>query len=532
MADSNDKRFRALIENSADAIALFSADATWEYASPSTERLLGYHPDTLIGRNGFDLVHPDDTESATRLLIECLQKPHQLVVGELRLRRQDGTWLWIEMRGQNLLAEPTVEAIVVNYQDITEKKAAIADRLRLEADLERHIEQLRAANQSKDEFLAMLGHELRNPLSAVRNAVATASLDESRRTRALEIACRQVDQLGRLIDDLLDVARITQGRITLHTERVSLVQVLERAVESTRSLIDSRGLPLVTSLAPEPIGVEADPVRLEQVFVNLLSNAAKYSVTGGRIDLVAEQCGEEAVVRIRDAGIGIAPEMLPRIWDLFTQGDPGLDRAQGGLGIGLTVVRRLVDLHGARIEAHSEGVGKGAEFVVVFRALPPLIEDGRPVVRVEEPRPRRVHILVVEDNPDAAESLTMLLELFGHSVRTVSDGMAALAAVRAKVPDVMLVDIGLPDMDGHEVARRVRSDPELDHIVLVALTGYGREEDKAHAKAAGFAHHLVKPVNPEALSALLANGGPTEPRPPSVQNDGEVVRGAHAIIGR
>lgn len=380
-------------------------------------------------------------------------------------------------------------------------------------------EDAEASNRAKDEFLAMLGHELRNPLSAVRNAVATASLDESRRPRALEIARRQAEQLGRLIDDLLDVARITQGRITLRKERVHLNVIIDRAVEATRSFIESRGLRLTIAVASDPIRLEADPARLEQVVANVLTNAAKYTEAGGRIDLTVERQGEEALVRVRDTGIGIAAEMLPRIWDLFTQADRAPDRAQGGLGIGLTVARRLVELHGGHVEAHSEGLGKGAAFVVRLPALPPsTTEEARPAALAEVIPQKMARVLLVEDSPDAAESTTMLLELLGHRVRAVHDGVTALDAARANVPDVMIVDIGLPGMDGYEVARCVRRDPDLKQVVLVALTGYGREEDKQQALLAGFDYHLVKPVSPDALNGLVSRLGKpeTEKKPPTV----------------
>jgi PAS domain S-box-containing protein len=382
---------------------------------------------------------------------------------------------------------------------------------RMQADLA-----LREADRRKDEFLAMLGHELRNPLAAVRNAVAIASLDETRRTPALDIARRQVEQLGRLVDDLLDVARITQGRILLRKERVYLAPIIERAIESIRSFIESRGLHLAVAFPSEPIRIEADPARLEQVFLNLLSNAGKYTNVGGRIDVITARDGDDAVVRIRDTGIGIAAEMLPRLWDLFAQADRSLDRRQGGLGVGLTIARRLIEQHGARIEAHSEGVGKGAEFVVIFPALPARTEDALGPAPTAPTTQRRARILVVEDNPDAADSLMMLLELLGHRVRVAYDGIAALELARANVPDVMLIDIGLPGMDGHEVARRVRRDPALKDIVLVAMTGYGREEDKREALTAGFDYHLVKPVDPDALHGLVAQLGKDDPNTPRI----------------
>jgi PAS domain S-box-containing protein len=395
-----------------------------------------------------------------------------------------------------------------------------AERVALSVERAARIEALQSrdrleiSNRRKDEFLAMLSHELRNPLSAVHNALIAASLDESRRPRALEIARRQTDQLGRLIDDLLDATRLTQGRITLRKERVSVTQILERAIESTRSIVEAGNLYLTVTVAQETLQVEADPTRLEQIFVNLLSNAAKYTEAGGRIDVIAESRKDEVSVHFRDTGIGIAPEMLPFIWDLFTQAESGLGRAQGGLGIGLTVARRLVELQGGRIQAHSEGLGKGAEFLVCLPLIP-AISEGRDLIAAT---PRMVQqcasILLVEDNHDAAESLTILLELLGHRMRVVHDGMAAMEAARSNLPDVMLVDIGLPGMDGYEVARQVRLEPNLKRVTLIALTGYGHKEDKRRAMAAGFDYYLVKPVNTELLQKLLApirGDGPEKP---------------------
>ncbi len=364
---------------------------------------------------------------------------------------------------------------------------------------------LRDTDRRKDEFLAMLGHELRNPLSAVRNAVAIASLDQAQRNRALEIARRQTDQLGRLIDDLLDVARVTQGRISLRKERVPLAEIIRRAIDGTQSFIAERSVTLETLISPEQMLLDADSARLEQVFVNLLTNAGKYTDSGGRIRLSTQREGATVAVRIRDNGIGISPELLPRIWDLFAQANRSLDRSQGGLGIGLTITRRLVELHGGRVEAHSDGIGKGAEFIVV---LPLAAADTVAQSAEHSPRGevgRSVRILLVEDNADAAETMTIWLELLGHRVISAADGLTGLAIARSDVPDIILVDIGLPGIDGYEVARRVRCEAGLKDVVLVALTGYGREEDKLNAIAAGFDYHLVKPVDPDRLSGLVAN---------------------------
>ena len=383
-------------------------------------------------------------------------------------------------------------------------EAETAERKRAEEELKRRLEQLAEADRRKDEFLAMLGHELRNPLSAIRNALVSARLDASRRDRALEIACRQADQLGRLVDDLLDMARITRGTIKLRTRRVRFPDIVARAVETARQLIEERAHSVTLSLPDDDdLPVEADPPRLEQVIVNLVSNAARYTPPGGCIEIVARRDAGEAVLRVRDDGVGIAPEMLSRVFDLFAQADRALDRAQGGLGIGLTVVRRLVELHGGRVEAGSAGAGKGAEFVVRLPVLPLTRLDAVAGVGPEAIPERRARVLVVEDNVDAAESLVMLLELFGHDVWVVHDGGTAITMAQRHVPDLMLIDIGLPGMDGYELARRIRCQPELDGVRLAALTGYGREEDRQRALAAGFEQHLAKPIEISALRRLL-----------------------------
>jgi signal transduction histidine kinase/CheY-like chemotaxis protein/CHASE3 domain sensor protein len=364
--------------------------------------------------------------------------------------------------------------------------------------------ELRRANEAKDDFLAMLGHELRNPLAAVRTAVSVARLDDRRRPHALELAGRQTDQLVRLVDDLLDVARITRGRITLRRRPVSLAAVVQGAVEATQTALDDRHQQVHLSLPADPLEVNADPTRLEQILVNLLENAAKYTPSSGHVTVRVGREGEEAVVRVRDSGMGITPELLPHVFDLFAQGERPLDRAPGGLGIGLTLVRRLVELHDGRVEASSEGPGRGSEFVVRLPALRrPATTAPRERRDVPE-RPERVRVLIVEDNHDTADSLAMLLETIGHDVRVAYDGERALELAAGDPPDVMLVDIGLPGMDGYEVSRRVRQDPRLTHVLLVALTGYGRAQDRERALAAGFQHHLVKPVDADALNALVA----------------------------
>jgi PAS domain S-box-containing protein len=362
---------------------------------------------------------------------------------------------------------------------------------------------MRDAQRRTDEFLAMLGHELRNPLAAVRNAVAAASIDESQRAAALGIARRQTEQLGRLVDDLLDVARITQGRIGLRREPLVLQSVVQRALESSQPTCDTYGHAMVLDVAREELWVDADATRLEQVLVNLLSNACKYTNPPGRVSLFVGAIDGEAVVRVTDTGIGIAPELLPRVFDLFAQADRSLDRSRGGLGIGLTLAQRIVNMHGGRIEAYSDGLDKGAEFVVrlPLHATQKLRSDA-PLESA--PPPRTIcRVLIIEDSPDAADSLRLLLEVLGQQVRVSHTGEAGLEAMRAFAPQLVLVDIGLPGMDGYEVARRARLDPDMAKVTLVALTGYGRDEDRTAALAAGFDDHLVKPVDQHRLDAVL-----------------------------
>jgi signal transduction histidine kinase/ActR/RegA family two-component response regulator len=383
---------------------------------------------------------------------------------------------------------------------------------RRQYEIRGYLAELRANSRAKDEFLAMLGHELRNPLSAVRNAGATATMDDARRGRALAIAERQLHQLGLLIDDLLDVARVTLGRIKLKKEVVVLQELVERAIESIRPAMERRSHTLHVALAPEPIRVDADGGRVEQIVCNLLANAAKYTDPGGTIRIAVERAGADAVIRVQDDGIGIAPDVLGRVFELFTQAERALDRAEGGLGVGLTIARNLAELHGGGIEARSDGLGRGSEFVVRLPALP-ASADVQPVSEATDTgvRAGATRVLIVDDNPDVAESLSMILEILGHHVRAVHAGAQALDAARANRPDVMLIDIGLPGMNGYDVARAVRAETALAGVVLVALTGYGTDEDKARSFAAGYDHHLVKPINLDALRSVVGRVGAALP---------------------
>jgi CheY-like chemotaxis protein len=323
------------------------------------------------------------------------------------------------------------------------------------------------------------------------------------RERSLDIAERQVKHLVRLVDDLLDVSRITRGKITLRRDPVLLGDVVDRALELSRPLVESRRHALRVSLPAETLRIDGDAVRLTQVFANLLDNAAKYTPASGTIWLTAERAGDEVVVRVRDTGVGLGSDLVPRIFDLFVQGDSSLDRSHGGLGIGLTVVRRLVELHGGRVEARSGGAGKGSEFVVHLPAGPSAPGEAvAPGDAAHTLRPLR--ILIVEDHEDAADSLATTLGLLGHEARIALDGPRALALIDAFAPEVVISDLGLPGMDGFELCRQLRERPGLGQVLLIALSGYGRDEDRSRALDAGFDHHLVKPPDMNQLLTLLA----------------------------
>ncbi len=423
---------------------------------------------------------------------------------ELRLRRADGSSLWMLLNASKVTPPEGPAYIEAIIDDITGRKV-------LELELKRRVEQLAENDRRKNEFLAMLAHELRNPLAPVRNALhilemADAGPDVTEEAKA--ILGRQIPHFVRLVDDLLEVARIVQGRIELRKETVDLGEVVARATEMARPTLDDGRHTLEITMPAQAVLVEADPVRLAQVLTNLLQNAAKYVDRPGRIWLsVAVEAGE-AVIRVRDQGVGIDPELMPYIFDLFMQSQRSLDRSQGGLGIGLTLCRKLMDLHGGTITADSEGPGQGSEFVV---RLPASATPTPGVAPPDHPAPPAAQtgrrVLVVDDNVDAARSMAFLLQLWGNETAIAHDGPEALDQVRSFRPDVIFLDIGLPGIDGYEVARRIRSDSSLGKISLFAVTGYGAADDRNMAWEAGFDAHLVKPVKPEDVERLLAGDG-------------------------
>ncbi|MEO8154885.1 MAG: response regulator [Rhizobacter sp.] len=397
--------------------------------------------------------------------------------------------------------------------DLASRAASALENATLYGSLQTEIVERRAAElelqetgRRKDEFLAMLSHELRNPLAPIRTAlevIRRIAPPDPKLSRASDIMVRQVRQMTRLIDELLDVARISQGKIVLTREKVDLNAVISQSVETAQPLIDARDQVLRVALLAEPMWLQGDFARLAQIVSNLLNNASKYSGRGTTIELDASLDAYGAVIRVLDQGIGIEAQLLPRIFDLFTQGSRGLDRAQGGLGVGLTLARRLAEMHGGRLEAASGGAGLGSEFTLRLPCVS-LVSGGDSVpAALDVPPPPACRVLVVDDNRDAAQSVASFLELGGHEVRTANDGGEALVAADLFSPDVVVLDIGLPVLDGYEVAVRLRQAPATRSALLLALTGYGQREDRLSAESAGFDHHFVKPSDPVALLSCI-----------------------------
>jgi signal transduction histidine kinase/CheY-like chemotaxis protein len=491
------------------------------------ERMLGYSAEEMIGKATPLLIHDADEvkRHAARLSAEFLARIEGFDAFVERARRGGhdvSEWTYIRKDGTRLTVLLAVTAVVdpegrINgflgiATDLTERK-------RLEDQLRKHACELAEADARKNEFLAMLGHELRNPLAPIRNAVRImkqGALDDPGTRWAREVIDHQVRQMAQLVDDLLDVSRVTRGKVRLQKEVVDVATIVAYAVETSRPMIDANRLRLSISLPPRAINVDADPIRMAQVLSNLLNNAAKYTPEQGHIRLSLGEEGGHVVFRVRDNGIGIPPEMLSKVFDLFTQVDHSLDRSQGGLGLGLTLVRSLVELHGGNVRATSPGLGQGSEFVVNLpiykpgKAAAARKASGDQAERVRTPlapRPAQepCRVLVVDDNVTSAQSLELLLRLEGHHARLVHDGPSALEAVSKHRYDVLLMDIGLPGMSGYDVARRVRQQPEVGNPLLVAVTGYAEDEARRLSREAGFDHHLVKPVDPEEILALLAS---------------------------
>jgi two-component system CheB/CheR fusion protein len=490
--------FRALAESVPLFIWSARADGVSDYHNPQFLDYLGKRPEDMQGWAWAETLHPEDRERAVAAWTEAFRRGTEYAA-EFRIRRAaDGAYRWFDSRAFPLR---DAQGYVVRWygyvHDIHDRKLAE--------------EAVREANRRKDLFVATLAHEGRSPLAAIENALEVVRARGPERRAAVreawEIIDRQAGQLARLVDDLLDVSRLNQGKLRLARQPVMVATVVARAVEAARPLINARGQKLAVVLPGKSLLVEGDPVRLQQVLGNLLANSARYTPEGGHIWLTAERQVLDVVLRVRDDGIGIAPEVLPQIFDLFVQGKRAQDQGQGGLGIGLALVKSLVELHGGRVGASSPGPGQGSEFWVRLPTLSAVQEE---VAATHRPREESVsarppcRVLVVDDSRDAADSLALLLRVWGHEVRVTYDGPGALDAAREFRPDVLLLDLGLPGMTGYAVAEQLRQVPDLGQTILVAVTGHGQEGDRRRSEQAGFRHHLVKPADPNALRQLLA----------------------------
>jgi len=497
------ERFDLLVADALEyAIFLVERDGNIRCWNPGAERLFGYAPPEIIGQHFSRLFSPEDVRSGQpeHDLKSALDTGHSESV-RWQIRK-DGTRLWCKATTTPLFdKDKQVRSFARVMHDLTEGQAQEAQKKRGD--------DLAEANRSKEEFMALLSHELRNPLSPILNALDVqrqVKTDDPILQQAGNIIERQVRQMVRLVDDLLDISRITKGKLRLRKERVELRVIANCAAESVRPLLDARKHEFSVSLPTEPIWVEADPARLEQVLVNLINNAAKYTDPGGLIRLSVARSGDEAVLKVWDNGLGISSETLPQVFDLFTQVDGTLSRSHGGLGVGLALVRTLVEMHDGRVQAFSAGLGKGSEFTVILPALTGVFKrENKAKVEQAPPAGPSLRVLIVEDNIDAGDSLSLLLRLDGYEVLVARSGPSALEVAPAFQPHVVLLDIGLPGMDGYQVAQRLRENPAFKTTVLCALTGFTPSEaDLESPQQAGFDHHFVKPLNLKTLTGLLS----------------------------
>ena len=497
---ASEVRYRRLFETARDGILILDAESGKIIdTNPFLYELLGYSRAELLGKELWEIGVFEDA-TASRAAFVKLQTTGYDRHEDLPLKTRDKGQVEAEFIS-NVYQEGGEHVIQCNIRDIT-------DRIRMQQEINRQTAELADAYRRKDEFLAMVSHELRNPLVPILIAVHLLRLegDENPMQReARNMIERQTAHLARIVDDLLEISRIATGRVHLRTSKVELNSIVNRATATARPLIEARQHQFSVSLCEEPIWLNADPVRLEQVIVNLLNNAAKYTSEGGQIWLTVRSLGGEAEIRVKDTGAGIEPTVLPRIFDLFTQAEQSLDRSQGGLGIGLALVRSLVEMHRGSVTAESRGLGTGSEFIVRLPVvhLPTEVKhQGPPRTAVRAPPGSR--ILVVDDNHDTADSVVSLLLQAGYDARAAYTGTSGLEMAYSYQPRVALLDIGLPEMDGFEIARRLRADPKADGVLLIAMTGYGEERHRQASGEAGFSHHLVKPVDPNKLLELLA----------------------------
>jgi PAS domain S-box-containing protein len=488
----------SIVESSNDAIIGKSLDGIIKTWNAAAERLFGYTAGEAVGQH-ISLIIPPERIAEEDQIIASLRAGERIEHFETERLHRDGRHIIVSLTISPIKDDSgNVVGVSKIARDVTERK-------RLENTLRQLAADLSERDRRKNEFLATLAHELRNPLAPMSNIIEVLKRtdgDTEQLKRAHEMIERQLGQLVRLVDDLLDLNRITHDRLELRRSEVELSAVIQQAVEAARPLIDVAGHHLILDLPDEPVYLNADCARLAQVFSNLLNNSCKYTKPKGVISVRAERVGDEVVVTVKDNGAGIPPDKLDSIFGMFMQVDRTSERSQGGLGIGLTLVKRLVEMHGGSIEARSDGQ-QGSEFIARLPVVTRSAVASSPVVTVTRESSRRRRILIVDDNRDSAESLAMLLEITGNTTYMAHDGVAALEAIKKHRPEVVLLDIGLPFLNGHEVCRRVREQPWGKDIVIIALTGWGQEDDRRRSEEAGFNGHLVKPVDHEKLTELL-----------------------------
>jgi PAS domain S-box-containing protein len=498
-AERTQAQLAAIVESSDDAIVSKNLDGIIQSWNAAATRIFGHTPEEAIGQP-ITLLIPANLHAEERAIIARVRAGKRVEHFDTLRITKDGRLIPV-----SLTVSPIHDATgtVIGASKIARD---ISERRRVEKALRETEEGLRVANQRKDEFIALLAHELRNPLAPIRYALAASkkgAATPEQRERFQEIIDRQVTHMSCLLDDLLNVAHITRGTLELRTGTMEFTSVLGTAIEAARPFLDAKQHQLSVELPAEAPRLNADPIRLAQVFSNLLINAAKYTDPGGQIRIKAAIERDMLLVSVRDTGIGISAEMMPRLFEMFSQAPNTRDRSQGGLGLGLALVRGIVQLHGGSVCARSDGVNRGSEFTVRLPLgipAPIVSADAQPI---SPPGAAAVRVLVVDDNEDAAEMCATLLELAGHDVRRAYNGRSALALAKAFRPRVVLLDIGLPDIDGYDVARALRQAPWAAGISLIAVSGWGQEQDKQHSLDAGFDHHLTKPIDLNALERVL-----------------------------
>ncbi|WP_337174229.1 PAS domain S-box protein [Paludisphaera sp.] len=497
----NRERYRVIVEGAVGfAIFTFDTDGVITSWNTGAREMLGYTEEEILGENFRIIFTPEDLRDR--------QADEEMRIAAREGRALDERW-HLKKGGELFWAQGLVMPLRDDADELRGFLKIIRDKTEerhLQDALRKRTEQLEEADRHKNQFLAMLAHELRNPLAAVRNAIEVSARTGSKEDLqwSRDVTARQVANFSHLIKDLLDVARITEGKVQVNKELIDAVPVVRHAIEAVRPILAARKHEFQSCVTSTELRLEADSTRLEQILVNLLTNAAKYTPSGGRIELSAGAEGGEVVFRVRDNGLGIPADLLPKVFDLFIQADRSLDRSEGGLGIGLTLVRSLAELHGGTVTATSDGDGKGSEFVV---RLPAAVgARARPAGGGDAAASgaRGFRVLVVDDNADTAQGMAKLLEISGHDVRVAHDGVEALEVAREYRPEIMLLDIGLPGMDGYELATRLRQEGWCEGAVLVAVSGYGEERARDRSEAAGFDHHLVKPVKFDTLLDLIA----------------------------